>query len=179
MTADMLNEHVQRLEKQNRWMRVAVACLAVVSVCCLLLELASPSRMRIAEAETAKSLEAEQFVVRDSMGNGRVFIGVTADGPMFEFRDTRGKTRLSLAMEKDDVLLSVFDARPLPSEPRGRLQARVMATRRGLAMGVYDSGTLTGSVVVKPAKTGTTLVLEDAGGKAVWSAPPPADGAGK
>jgi len=172
-------ERVQRLERQNRTMRIAVACLAVLCVCCLLLELVSPARMRAAEAETAKSLEAEQFVVRDSRGNGRVFIGVTADGPMFEFRDTRGKTRMSLAMEKDDVLLNVYDSRAMAADSRGRLQARVMATRTGLAVGAYDSGTLTGSVVVKPAKTGTTLVLEDAGGKAVWSAPPPATGTGK
>ncbi|HUW34513.1 MAG TPA: hypothetical protein VM223_23140 [Planctomycetota bacterium] len=177
MTDQNVNDRLLRLERQNRMLRILVAG-AVLVVCIAALFQAVPV-MRAAEAETAKSLEAEQFVVRDSRGNGRVFIGVTADGPMFEFRDTRGKTRMSLAMEKDDVLLSVYDSRAMAADSRGRLQARVMATRTGLAVGAYDSGTLTGSVVVKPAKTGTTLVLEDAGGKAVWSAPPPATGTGK
>ena len=176
MNADSLKDDLKRLEKQNRKMRIAVMGFAAVSAACLLLEMTYLSRMRIAEAETAKSVEAEQFVVRDSRGNGRVFIGVTADGPLFEFRDTRGKTRLSLAMEKDDVLLSVYDSRAMAADSRGRLQARVAATRTGVSVGAYDAGTLAGSVVVKPAKSGTMLVIEDAGGKAVWSAPPPEEG---
>jgi len=169
-----MNDRLLELERQNRRLRILVTAFALVT--CIAAALHVVPAMRIAEAETAKSVEAEQFVVRDSRGNGRVFIGVTADGPLFEFRDTRGKTRLSLAMEKDDVLLSVYDSRAMAADSRGRLQARVAATRTGVSVGAYDAGTLAGSVVVKPAKSGTMLVIEDAGGKAVWSAPPPEEG---
>ena len=179
MTDHTVAEHVQRLEKQNRTMKALVGVVGAVSCACLLLQLAEPGRMRAAEAETAKSVEAEQFVVRDSMGNGRVMLAMTSAGPMLEFRDARGKTRMSLALEKDDVLMTVYDGTALHSDPHGRVQARLTLNKEGTSVAILDAGAQRGTMVVKSAKAAPALMLLDAGGKTVWSAPPPAVAATK
>lgn len=179
MADHTVSEHVQRLEKQNRAMKVLVGVVAVIACACLLLQLTQAGQMRAAEAETAKSVEAEQFVVRDSMGNGRVFIGVTSDGPMLEFRDARGKTRMSLAMEKDNVLMTVYDGTALHSDSHGRMQARLTMNKQGTSIAVLDAGAVRGTLATKSTKAAPSLQLLDAADKVIWSAPPPATPATK
>ena len=174
MAENEMMRHVQRLEKQNRAMKVLVGAVGVVAVACLLLQTVQPVQMRAAEVETPKSLDAEQFVVRDSMGNGRVFIGVTAAGPLLEFRDARGKTRMSMAMEKDDLMMTVYDGTALHSDPHGRMLARMTMNKDGTSMAILETGVVRGSLATKASKAAPTLLLLDAAGKAVWTAPAPA-----
>jgi hypothetical protein len=75
---------LERLEKENRWLKrggVAILLLSVfASACEPVKSLAVPSQTGTSQEKiVAKEIEAERFLVKDASGNRRAFLGVALD----------------------------------------------------------------------------------------------------
>lgn len=92
---------LEKLERTNRRMRrVGLVLLAlVVLVSCGM------------EATHSRTVEAEQFVLKDSNGRTRGIMEVTAEGPSFKFYDANQKVRLALSVFHDMPGLALFGSK--------------------------------------------------------------------
>jgi hypothetical protein len=99
----VLSERLARVERENRRLRrigaVVLAGLAAV----VLLGQAGPGNV-------GRTVEAEQFVLRDAGGKVRAVLHTRADGsPHLDFRDAAGGARASLGLLGDVAGLSLTD----------------------------------------------------------------------
>jgi hypothetical protein len=88
MVAMTLEQRVEKLERQNRWMRLLGAMgLAVVAAVFL-----------VAQGKAApKAIEAEQFVVKDAKGRVRAKLGRLAEGTFgLVIHDAEGNKRIGV-----------------------------------------------------------------------------------
>ncbi len=113
------------------------------------------------------SVEADQFVLRDSEGRVRGAMGVTSDGAVgLNLADTKGQTRITLDVAADGSPgLEFYD-------PQGKLRATFALAPIGTpGVGLYDaSGKLRTSLDVPAVNTpGLAFYHED--GKPAWGAP--------
>lgn len=167
------------LEKHNRrCKRIGAAALIVVT-----------SLFVMAQAPAKKTVEANEFILRDSRGNVRVRLSVDVDTPEIAFFDERGAQELTLGSSKLGGLITIFDQKGLPSMMlmskllmfTGELGKNSTAYLGPGRLRISDdagyAATLGTEDLVKP-KTGETnktsaasLVLLDKEGNVIWRAP--------
>jgi hypothetical protein len=114
-----------------------------------------------------QSMEADQFVLRDSDGRVRGAMGITPDGAVgLNLADTKGQTRITLDVTADGLPgLDFYD-------PQGKLRATFALGPTGApGLGLYDAnGKLRTSVDVPAVNTpGLAFYHED--GKPAWGVP--------
>ncbi len=96
-----LAQRVEKLEKANRRLKLAGVLVLALVGCLLLLGVASPKR----------TVEAEEFILRDANGELRVNLSMTAEGPALIFVDANRVTRVVLmAMVAEAPALFLYDA---------------------------------------------------------------------
>ena len=76
-----LAQRVEKLEKANRRLKLAGVLVLTLVGCWLLLGVASPKR----------TVQAEEFILRDANGKVQVMLGAGAEGPTLVLFDANGK----------------------------------------------------------------------------------------
>lgn len=114
-----------------------------------------------------QSLEAEQFVLRDSDGKVRGAMGITPEGSVgLNLTDVKGQTRITLDIAENGTPgMDFYDA-------QGKLRATFALGPNGTpGMGLYDDkGKLRTSLDVPAANT-PGLAFYHGDGKPAWGAP--------
>jgi hypothetical protein len=114
-----------------------------------------------------RSVEAEQFLLRDKEHTVRAQLGLQTDGaPAFTLFDQRGKARIQLQSTLDDTASLDF-------YHRGRIQVSLLATSQGLtSLSFYDSrGRTYSGLYVWPDGTAGLSLLRDRRGVQVAAQP--------
>jgi hypothetical protein len=137
-TLDALTTQLERLERESRRSKRVVRVALVGALALVLMGQAAPHRM-------PKSLEAEEFVLRDSRGQVRAVLGTAqnATATMLQIFGENGKPRTRLTVASDGTSsLEVIDS----------------GERVRVLVGVKDNGT-------------PRIWLGNEAGKIVWRAP--------
>jgi hypothetical protein len=115
---------LEKVERQNRSLRIfgSVALLGVAGA--LFLGLA---------AAPSKTVEAERFIVRDSLGKARMILAVGDEGPALTLLDKDGKLRVNLGVDKEGPALDLLDA---AESPRAQL---LITNDQGPLLNFYDA----------------------------------------
>lgn len=92
---------LERLERQNRWMKRGAAAILVLA--------GAVALMGGQGRQQGKAGEPEKFVLRDEKGNERAWLGMAKDGPALRFRDESGKERLWLGVLKSTPGVVLYD----------------------------------------------------------------------
>ena len=94
-----MEERVDRLERRNRQLLVAVVAMVGVGVLALFVA----GRMATAQAgvETVDELRTKKLVIVDDDGQGRAALVVSEDGPGLFLLDVKGKPRVALTVGED------------------------------------------------------------------------------
>lgn len=95
-----LEARVERLEKENRWLKRSVLGMAALIVVGLAVG---------AEAKRG-NLDAENFVVRDAKGKVRGRLGLAESGPVLSLYDAEEKARAVLTVGQSGPFLTFLDA---------------------------------------------------------------------
>ena len=93
-----LDARLDRLEKQNKWMRVAMVLLVVVTAY-FGLDRVIPASVMVQKNMT----DSQQVKLVDSAGNTRFFLRMYSRVPVLQLLDTSGKPRMSLGLRFDDT----------------------------------------------------------------------------
>ena len=94
-TIETLARRLDKVERENRWLKQAGVVALVVIGAVVLMGQATPSKV-------AKVIEAEKFVVRDKSGKVRAELSMSADGsPQLILRSSEGKSGAVLAVGTD------------------------------------------------------------------------------
>jgi hypothetical protein len=105
-TLDMLRKRLDRLERESRRLKRATLVVIVGATAALLMGQIAPHR-------SVKTLEAEEFVLRDSRGQIRASLG-TAQGPsatILQIHGDNGKPRTRVTVSSDGTSsLEVMDS---------------------------------------------------------------------
>ena len=194
-----VEERLEQLERQNKWMR-RLGAMGVALVVAVFL-------MGQGKKEELPDLAVRSLVVKDKAGNPRISFGTFPDGkPHLAVRDTDGKIRLTITLRNDSPLL-LFSGKDgtqrvlLTTEPGGtsslefidpRAKTRAALSSVGLvlndkggnpraALVTQDDGRSHLVFTDEDAKTRATLSadrdgnpsmsLQDAKGKVIWQAP--------
>jgi hypothetical protein len=174
-----LQKRVDALEKQNRRYKQAGFILLIVAACAVFM----------AQAASKRVVEAEDFVLHDSDGHIRARLGMwTGAQPSLAFYDSVGNLRVLVDGNLPEV--AILDSATkttrasmgmLPTGPTFSLQDRQGNTRAMLNLfdsrnagsaGFYDEKGI-GRAGIGFDKDGPSVVLNDASGKIIWSAPTP------
>ncbi len=165
-SANDLLERLSRLESQqaglqssNRRLRLIAGALLVF--CTALLTMGQSS------SGISDTLQAQQFLLRDSAGKLRGAIGVTRDGAVgFNLDDSDGRTRLTVDINADGTPgIDLFDQ-------AGRLRATMALGKAGEpGLGLYgpDGRLRTALDIPKSQTPGLAFYHEN--GKPAWGAP--------
>jgi hypothetical protein len=87
-----LLKRLDRVERENRWLKLIGAFTVVGLSALLFMGQAKPSNV-------ARTIDAEKFVVRDANGQIGAVLGITGDGNLgLEIRDKNGKAGLVLGI---------------------------------------------------------------------------------
>ncbi len=163
-TLDPLTARLDRLERENRRLKLAGAIL--------LLALAAVGAMgQVLPKAVPKVIEAERFVLRDTKGKIVAILGADAPGtPALSLHDQNEKVRAALAIAADGrPFLALLDQN---GKQRAALSVGVDGTSALLLSdqnGKLRAGmTATGTVEQRPA---SSLVLFDRDGKVIWRVP--------
>jgi hypothetical protein len=113
---------LERLERQNRWMKRAGAVVLVLAGVAVLMG---------GQGQPGKTGEPEKLVLRDDKGNERAWLGMARDGPVLRFRDEGGKERLWLGLVKDTPGLAFYD-------DQGKRRAALSTGRDMVSLLLYD-----------------------------------------
>ncbi|OFW41081.1 MAG: hypothetical protein A3J28_15815 [Acidobacteria bacterium RIFCSPLOWO2_12_FULL_60_22] len=181
-----LTERLQRLEKQNRKFKQGCILVLVLSTCFLLM----------GQSPRSRTVEANEFILKDSNGKMRGVLRVRSNVPEFTLLDDKGGPRISLKanLEEDSSTMYFLGA-------NGNVQAVLSGDKSGglLSLGILGSH---GAVLVAgsnsaglgllsnlsldqqgrtwPGNLGAelsvksgvpSLALMDTRGKTIWSAP--------
>ena len=97
MQENDLSPRVERLALENRRWKLGALVLALGCVVLLFtgFDFPQPNVMK------ARSVEAQSFVLRDSDGQIRARMAITADGPRLSFFDERGNVISSLPLKPE------------------------------------------------------------------------------
>lgn len=177
-TTDNLVKRIERLERENRWLKRLQTVVIVGITAVMMMGQATPS-------EVAKVIEADRFVLRDASGKVRAMLGVEeGDTTSLQFYDKNGdngvglvqdpsgrelfrlahnnKTRMTLAVTGDVSGLSLFDADE---------KIKVILCECGADSGLsfyYDKKPRS---IFGNNQAGSLLKMFDKDGKVIWQAP--------
>jgi hypothetical protein len=82
---------MDKLERQNRRLKLIGTVVMVLAAAVLLM----------GQASQKKTVEANEFILKDTTGKTRARLGIGATGPDLAMFDTEGKARASLEVEND------------------------------------------------------------------------------
>ncbi|MGE5175206.1 MAG: hypothetical protein ACM3JJ_02425 [Hyphomicrobiales bacterium] len=99
-----MTERLERLERQNRTMRVAGSIAVLGAAAALLLGVAAPN----------KTVEANMVLIKDATGTTRMILGMADDGPAITMLDERGRLRANIGVTKDGPELDFLDSTENP-----------------------------------------------------------------
>ena len=90
---EALEARLTRLERQNRWLWLGLVVMLAGAL----------AQVTVGQAASApRTLEAEQFLVRDASGRTLALLGADAAGnAALAFNDAGGKTRAALGLKSD------------------------------------------------------------------------------
>jgi hypothetical protein len=143
-----LTKRLERVERDVRRYRVALAVLGLVVLAAGILKAARPA----GASGTPAVIQARKFQVVDGAGRVRAGLGMIGDDVGFALLDEAGKARAVLGMLGDDVALEL-------SDKAGKLRA---------GLGNIDLHSPTGSTEHRAA---SSLVLFSEKEKVLWKAP--------
>ncbi|MBV8136651.1 MAG: hypothetical protein JO121_13630 [Deltaproteobacteria bacterium] len=167
MTQAELIERITRLEQQQIELRSANRRLRKAMGALLLFAGAGVLMAQVPASPQNRSVEAEQFVLRDSHGSVRGAMGVGENGTVgINLNDAKGATRISIDLSPDGSPgVDLYD-------PSGKERATMALGPEGTpGLGLYDAnGRLRTSLDVPAAQT-PGLAFYHPDGKPAWGAP--------
>jgi hypothetical protein len=154
-----LDQRLEKVERENRWMRrIGMVAAAVAAAVFLIGQ---------AKEKEPQDLEVRSLKVKDRDGKARVTLGTDADGvPHLRFADEHGKLRAMLGTLEEDLLcLTLWD--------------RDFKVRAALGMGTNGPPHLrladedgVARVRLSTSRDGSAyLKFYDSKGKVIWKAP--------
>jgi len=156
----VLGERLARLERENRRWRwtgpLVLATLAAV----VLLGQAAPGNV-------GRTVEAEQFVLKDASGKTRGTMATRADGtPRLEFLEEDGKPRVVLAVWPNG-------SASLGLSEKERMGGAMLATLPdgSTMLRLYDKNATPRAVLITAADGSSALSFLDKDGKVLWKVP--------
>jgi hypothetical protein len=108
-----IEERLEKLERQNRRMKLAGLGAVVIAGAFVLMGQASGPR-------TPPEVRAKSFVLMDANGETRARLYMSAKAPMLELFDANGKPRAGLGVTSDGPELDLYDAK---GNPRAEMDA--------------------------------------------------------
>src|SRR5258708_6798656 len=161
-----LSERLSRLESQqaklhrsNKHLRMMIG--AMVLICGALFTMAETSSV------VPDTLEAQQFLLRDSTGKLRGSMGVLSDGAVgFNLEDTSGRTRLAVDLASNGTPgMDFFDS-------NGKMRATIAIGPTGEpGVGLYGPDGHLRTALDTPKKDTPGLSFYPDNGKPAWGAP--------
>ena len=121
-TLEMLGERLERLERQNRRLKLGVLGVLVLMGSLVLMGAAAPPKV----------VEAEKFVLRDDQGRERAVLDTSADRSGFRLYDAAGKKRTAIELGE----ISLYNEN---ETQRINLGVERVDEGNGAAMGVLDA----------------------------------------
>ena len=151
-------ERLEGVERENRHLKRwgAVALIGIVAM--VLMGQAVPG---------SRTVEAEQFVLKDASGKIRGTLAIRADGtPRLEFLEEDGKPRIVLAVWPNG-------SASLGLSEKERMGGAMLATLPdgSTMLRLYDKNATPRAVLVAVADGSPTLSLFDKDGKVLWKVP--------
>ncbi|HEX7078123.1 MAG TPA: hypothetical protein VF363_06870 [Candidatus Eisenbacteria bacterium] len=95
---------VERLERQNRTLKVAGSIAILGAASALLLGAATPN----------KSLETDMILIKDAKGTTRMILGMADEGPAITMLDEKGRLRANIGVNKDGPEFDFLDDSETP-----------------------------------------------------------------
>ncbi len=106
----LMHGRLERLERQNRRLRVCALGLVLVGGTALLMGQAKPQEPpRVPELTQGRVVEAQLFRLVDKEGRERAVLGMSGDGPILRLCEEGGKTRVGLGMTSEGASISLHD----------------------------------------------------------------------
>ena len=178
-TIETLARRLDRVERENRWLKQAgVVALVVIAAVGLIGQ---------ATGKVAKVVEAERFVLLDASGETRAVLIQTKGGSSLNLYDEKGKLRIGLVSgAADETGLSLYDAagegramlalKPETS-PALRFAAKPMKLQAGLGVAhvptvlLFDDEGKPRATLLLSSDGSPVLAFNDNIGEVIWSAP--------
>jgi len=151
----MTNEHgtieqrLEKLERQNRRMKLAGVGALVIAAAFLLMGQASGTR-------TQDEVRARSFVLVDAQGKQRATLDMYTDQPRLALSDTNGKIRVALAISQGGPALALVDA-------NGKATASLFVTPDGPLLDMLGANSMQAVTLEIPAH-GPEFKMNDANG---------------
>jgi len=95
-----LTDRVEKLERQNRRMKQAGTIILILAAAVVLMR----------QAPTTRTVEANEFVLRDANGRMRAMLKADEDLAGLSFFDANEKPRVSLSVDGETAILAFADA---------------------------------------------------------------------
>jgi hypothetical protein len=148
-----------RLQRSNKHLRMMTG--AMVLICGALFTMAETN------SAVTDTLEAQQFLLRDSSGKLRGSMGVLSDGAVgFNLEDTSGRTRVAVDLASNGTPgMDLFDQ-------DGKMRATIALGPAGEpGVGLYGSDGHLRTALDAPKKDTPGLSFYHDNGKPAWGAP--------
>ncbi len=136
-----LEDRIARLEKENLKQRRTSRFLALCFATALGMIGAAPGN---------QTLEADKILIKDSNGRVRIFLGISGNGPVLEFRTPDQKTELTLRAGEAGPSLSLSNAKD------GK-RATLSAAKRLWGLRMTDASGITRAEVTTSGSGGRTI----------------------
>lgn len=183
-----ITERVSLLERELRRWKVAAAIACTLLAGTFLLGQAAPQR---------RTLEAQEFVLKEPAGQVQARLFSTGGGPSLTFHDGRGKVRLGLSFLNDETsitlhrageggnfrfLATFIDRGDAPVlnlyNVHGSYQGKITPSAEGAGLTFWDTRDHK-RLQMSLSEASTNLSLFDPDGRAVWSTSGSGDGESK
>ena len=181
-------ERVNVLEREVRRWKIGAAIACALLGTTFLLGQAAPQR---------RTLEAQEFVLKEPAGPVQARLFASGGGPAITFSDARDKPRLSLSFLNDETgitlmragqggnfrfLATFIDKADAPTlnlyNVHGSYQGKITPSDEGTGLTFWDSRDHR-RLVLSLSDASTSLSLLDSDGRSVWSTSGTADGESK
>jgi hypothetical protein len=162
-----LIERITRLEQQQAEHRRTIRRFRLATGALLLFAGAVVLMAQMPGPAQNQSLEAEQFVLRDSAGNVRGVMGTGENGEVgINLNDTKGQSRITIDVSRDGSPgVDLYDQ-------NGKLRATIALGPSGTpGLGLYDSNGKLRTAIDIPAAQTPGLSFYHSDGRPAWGAP--------
>ena len=161
---DSVVHRLEKVEKQNRRLKQTGALASILIASVLLMGQASPKR----------TVEANEFVLRDANGKERAWLGVIGSGPMLALYDASGKERVRLVALAGGSNFALFNAN---GEAAARLAVIAdaptldLSDKEGFQTTIGTADLITPGTGETSKTSAASMVLFDKDKKVLWKAP--------
>jgi hypothetical protein len=104
MASNSLVQRIERLERQNRALRVGGTLAVLAGAAALCLGMGAPR----------KSLETDLLLIKDASGTTRMILGMADEGPAITMLDSNGKLRANIGVTNKGPEFDFLDAAETP-----------------------------------------------------------------